>query len=199
MKRTLLIVAYLAGSTGRAEERQFAVTVDGKPAGEMRMSFKSQADGSTMVSIRMELKGEKRVSFRGTEVWKDSRLVRLDGERKGVTLRATDRGYDLKGPTREVTVRGEVWPDTFAVRPKVDAELLVVDVRTGDVHRSKVELLGPDRVTIAGRPVPATRYRVTFGGGSTDVWFDDRGRLVRGKCSREGRVALWEAMRIVPD
>ena len=199
MRRFLLLSMWLAGATAHAEERQFAVSIDGKPAGEVRVSFKSQADGSSSVSVRMDVKGGTPASYSGTELWKDGRLIRLDGERKGVTLRATDRGYDLKGPNRNVTVRGEVWPDTFTVLPKVDADLLVVDMRTGDVYRSKVEKIGPDRVTVGGRPVPATRYRVMFAGGSTDMWFDDRGRLVRRTWTRDGRVTRVEATQIGGD
>jgi YD repeat-containing protein len=206
MTRQALLVLGLIPIPAAAEERTFSVSVDGKPAGECVVSFQAQADGSCAISCRTEVRAEGRprdsFEYRGTEVWKDGRLVRLDGsgaengQKGGVSLAAGKDGCALKAPTKEVTVRGEIWPNTYAMLPDPDGKLLTVDVLTGDVLRAKVEQVGADRVTVAGKLIPATRYRVTAGGLTTDVSYDAANRLVRRTWTRDGRAVIMELIRI---
>lgn len=203
--RTLLLLGLMPAAAA-AEERTYSVTIDRKPAGECVVSFRAQADGSSAVSFRIEVRGEQRpryaYEYQGAEVWKDRRLVRSEGtgmengQKGGVSLAAGKDGYALRAPTKEVTIRGEVWPATYAMLPDPDREPLVVDVLTGDVLRVKVEKVGADRVTVAGKPVTTTRYRVTVGGATTDVWYDDAKRLVRRTWTLEGRAAVLELIRV---
>jgi hypothetical protein len=196
MIRPTLLLAWALAVPAFGEERTFTVTADGKSVGEVILAFKSQADGSTAVAVRAEV-GRFAVKYRGTEVWKDGRLVRMDGS--GMTLRATDRGYELQTGTKDVVVRGDVWPNSFAVLPGPGRTPLVVDVPSGDVHRCKIEAIGPDRVSVADKPIPATRYRVTIAGQPTDVWYDASGRLVRRSWPRDGRAVVQELTRLKPD
>ncbi|MBO0697834.1 MAG: hypothetical protein J2P46_05545 [Zavarzinella sp.] len=203
--RTLLLLG-LVPVAAAAEERTYSVTIDGKPAGECVVSLRSQADGSSAVSARIEVRTEQRpryaYEYQGTEVWKDRRLVRSEGtgtengQKGGVSLAAGKDGYTLRAPTKEVTIRGEVWPTTYAMLPDLDREPLVADVLTGDVLRAKVEKVGADRVMVASKLIPATRYRVTVGGTTTDVWYDDAKRLVRRRWTLEGRAAVLELIRV---
>jgi YD repeat-containing protein len=206
MTRRALLVLGLIPIPAVAEERTFSVSVDGKPAGECVVSFQAQADGSFAISCRADVRAEQRprysFEYRGTEVWKDGRLVRLEGSgaenghKGGGSLAAGKDGYALKAPTKEVAVRGEVWPNTYAMLPDPDRKPLAVDVLTGDVLRAKIEKVGADRVTVAGKFMPATRYRVTAGGAATDVWYDAASRLVRRTWTWEGRAAVVELVRI---
>ena len=196
MPRLSLTAAFLAALPAFAEERTFAVTVDGKPAGELVLTFQARTDGTTAVTVRADYRAERPTPFafeyRGTEAWKDGRLVRLEGlgtedrHKGGITLVAGKDTYALKAGVKEVSVRGEVWPTTGATMPDPDGKPLVVDVIAGDVLRAKVEKLGPDRVTIAGKPVPVTRYRVTAGGNRWDVWYDAGQRLAKRVWTRTG-------------
>lgn len=194
MSRLSLLAAVCALSPADAEERTFSVALDGKPAGSLVLTFTHRDDGTTAVTVKVDAKADRpaySLAYQGTESWKDGRLVRLEGSgseagrKGGVTLRAGPDGYALKAGVKEVTVRGEVWPTTFAVRPDADRPL-VLDVVTGDVFRAKAEKAGKDRVTVGDRPVPATRYRVTFGGQVTDLWYDEKDRLVRRAWTRDG-------------
>src|SRR5262245_44927683 len=83
MARLPLLALLLSTCPALAEERTYSITIDGKPAGEMTVSFKARDDGSTAVTVRTEYRadGPSALSFeyRGTETWKDGRLVRLEG------------------------------------------------------------------------------------------------------------------------
>jgi hypothetical protein len=209
MPRLSLAAVLLAALPAFAEERTFAVTVDGKPAGELVLAFQSRTDGTAAVTVHADYRAERPMAFafeyRGTETWKDGRLVRLEGlgtedrHKGGITLVAGKDVYALKAGVKEVSVRDEVWPTTGAMMPDPDAKPLVVDVITGDVLRAKVEKVGADRVTVAGKPVSATRYRVTAGGNRWDVWYDGANRLAKRVWTRDGRMVVAELTRLAGD
>ena len=202
MARSSLLLLLLGALPVLAEERTYAVTIDGKPAGETTVSFQTRDDGSTAVTVRSEYRTDRPTplsfEYRGTETWKDGRLVRLEGlgaenrQKGGITLVAGKDAYALKAGVKEVSIHDEVWPTTGVILPDPDRKPLVVDAITGDVLRAKVEKVGPDRVTAAGKPVPATRYRVTAGGSRWDVWYDADHRLVKRTWSRDGRTVVAE-------
>jgi hypothetical protein len=209
MPRLSLAAAFLAVLPAFAEERTFAVTIDGRPAGELIVAFQARTDGTMAVTVRADYRAERPTpiafEYRGTEAWKDGRLVRLEGlgiedrHKGGITLVAGKGAYALKAGVKEVSVRDEVWPTTGAMMPDPDAKPLVVDVITGDVLRAKVEKVGADRVTVAGKPVPVTRYRVTAGGNRWDVWYDAGQRLAKRVWTRDGRTVAAELTRITSD
>src|SRR4051794_7236950 len=154
----------LAALPAVAEERTFSITIDGQPAGELVVKYQTQTDGTTAVSVRADYRAERPTplsfEYRGTESWKDGRLVRLEGlgaesgHKGGITLVAGNDAYALKAGVKEVRVRGEFWCTTGARPPDPDAKPLVVDAITGDVLRAKAEKVGRDRLTVAGKEVP---------------------------------------------
>ena len=80
-----------------------------------------------------------------------------------------------------------------------DCRLEVVDVITGDVRHAKVEKVGIDRITVAGKPMPVTRYRVTAGGNRWDVCYDAGNRLAKRVWTRDGRTVVAELTRLAGD
>src|SRR6185369_3402330 len=112
---------------------------------------RARTDGTTAVTVRAESPTPLGVDYRGTESWKDGRLVRLDGlgsengRKGGVTLVAGKDAYSLKAGVKEVSVREELWVATGVTPPDPDKKPLVVDAITGDVLRAKVEKVGADR------------------------------------------------------
>jgi hypothetical protein len=209
MSRLSIAALFLAVLPALAEERTFSVTVDGHTAGELTLAFQARADGTTAVTVRTNYRAERPTPFafeyRGTEAWKDGRLVRLEGlgtedrHKGGITLVAGKDAYALKAGVKEVSVRGEVWPTTGVMMPDPDCKPLVVDVITGDVLHAKVEKVGVDRITVAGKPVPVTRYRVTAGGNRWDVWYDAGNRLAKRVWTRDGRTVVAELTRLAGD
>jgi hypothetical protein len=209
MPRLSIAALFLAVLPALAEERTFAVTVDSKPAGELVLAFQARTDGTTAVTVRTDYRAERPTplafEYRGTESWKDGRLVRLEGlgtedrHKGGITLIAGKDAYALKAGVKEVSVRGEVWPTSGAMMPDPDGKPLVVDVITGDVLHAKVEKVGADRVAILGKQVPLTRYRVTAGGNRWDVWYDAGNRLAKRAWTRDGRTVVAELTRLAGD
>lgn len=205
MVRLAAFICFLVTASAFAEERTFSVTVDGKAVGELVLSYRAQKDGSTAVTVRGGWHMPSASDYRGTETWNDGRLVRLEGtgsdngRKNAVTLAGGKGAYALTAGVKDVRIRDEVWPTTGAILPDPDRKPLVVDVLTGDVLRAKVEKVGADRVTVAGRPLPVTRYRVTAGGQRWDVWYDADQRLARRVWTRDGRTVVAELTTLKRD
>jgi hypothetical protein len=209
MARPTIPILLLAVACIHAEERTFSVTIDGQLVGELDLNYQRRSDGSAAVSMRASWHNEKstRLAFeyRGTESWKDGRLVRLeglgteDGHKGGITLVAGTDAYALKAGVKEVSVRGEVWATTGVFPPDPDAKPLVVDVITGDVLKGKVEKVGTDRLTVDGKGMPVTHFRVTAASTRWDVWYDENQRLAKWTRTRDGRTVSAELTRAKRD
>jgi len=192
-----------------AEERTFTVSIDGHPAGELVVGFEKRSDGTTAVTIRGDYRAERPtpVSFdyRGTESWKDGRLVRLEGlgsangHKGGITLVAGKDAYSLKAGVKEVRVRDDVWPTLAAMLPDPEHKPLVVDIMSGDVLRAKVETGGTDRVTVDGKSLAVTHCRATAGPNHWDSCYDESKRLAKWAWTRDGRTVAAELKHIKGD
>src|SRR5947207_5006644 len=106
------------------DTRQFAVLVDGKPAGECRVTYTSGDDGSLRVAgsaaVRVRhLLGTYHYNFDGTELWKGDRLQRLscasndDGTKCALQAVAASSGLRLVVNGKESQTRGDVWTTTW--------------------------------------------------------------------------------------
>lgn len=187
-----------------ADERTFAVSVDGKRIGEFalhsrRLGPESEITGSISISSTLY---SLRIAV--NERWKDGHLVQF--ERAGaasykkpeLSLVGGKDGYLLKTGAKEVTVRGDVWPSTYFIRPETDRPI-VVDVLSGDAARANVEKVGKDRLMVDDKLVPVTHFRISASGMTTDLWYDADNRLVRRKWDQNGRAATFELTHIKKD
>jgi hypothetical protein len=209
MARSTIPILLVAVACAHAEERTFSVTFDGQLAGELVLNYQRRTDGTAAVSMRSNWHTDKSPPFafeyRGTESWKDGRLVRLeglgseDGHKGGVTLIGGTDAYDLKAGVKEVSVRGEVWAATGVFPPDPDTKPLVVDAITGDVLKCKVEKVGADRLTVDGKGMPVTHFRVTAASTRWDVWYDETQRLAKSARTRDGRTVSTELTRVKRD
>ena len=187
------------------EQRVFAVTVDGKPAGEYRMTITvddgwEQLTCSAAVRVK-HLVGQYRYSYHGTEIWRGGRLQQLDAASDDDGIRHTVRAVtDLAG--LHVTVDGKAqpdhrpgaWPTTYYRLPdgaKSATSLSLLDVDTGKVLAVRLSLVGQAKVTIADRPMDCTHYRVS-GQAQAELWFDAPGRLVREETVEDGHKTVLE-------
>ena len=192
--RSLLAIAtcFVAGISLRAEERTFAVTIDGKPAGTYVMKIDARDDGTTAVTCKADISVKILLirytyTYRGEEVWKDDKLVSLDstcnddGKRTAVTLAAGKDGYTLKAGAKAVAIRGDVWLTSYWKLPGEKAregQMTLVDADTGKVLQAKIEKVGVEKPAGLGRDVQATRYRLS-GAVTVDLWYDGADRLVK--------------------
>lgn len=195
MLRILLVSGVLATGSVLGEERTYSLTLDGRPAGEILITLRKDSTGTTAINIRAD-SSPFAYEYRGTEDWKENRLVRLEGSgsdngrRGGISIVGGKDGYNLKAGAKDVRIRDEVWPTTGVTLPDLDRSPLVVDALTGDVLRAKVEKVGPDRIVVAGKPLPVTRYQITAGGQRWDLWYDADQRLAKRVWTRDGRTLV---------
>jgi hypothetical protein len=190
----LAAVLLLAGSSQAAETeiRDFTITVDGKKAGSYQMTLTRSDDGTTTVTSQADVRVKVLVytytySYRGTEVWKEGRLVKLesntndDGKRHAVVATADGANLRIKADGRERTTRPDVWTTSYWCLP--DARLRkqnvpLLDCDTGAEINGTFRFVGTESIRVAGQAQKCTHYQVT-GKNKIDLWFDVGERLVR--------------------
>ena len=143
----LLLVAggWLIPGTGRAqaaevETRDFAIEVDGKPAGNYHMRIERQNDGTVTlaaeseVQVKVLLVSVYSYAYHGLEVWKDGRLLHFESTGKEnnkpflVKADARPNGLHIRANGEEHTALPEVWTTSFWHLPRAE-------------HRNKAVLL----------------------------------------------------------
>ena len=63
--------------------------------------------------------------------------------------------------------------------------LSIMDSETGAVETGWFKRIGPEKITVNGRSIACTHFRVV-GATKTELWFDDRARLVRQQTAEDG-------------
>jgi hypothetical protein len=193
------------------EQRVFTVLVDGRPAGEYRLTVGADADGTeTMTGVAAvrvrHVLGQYRYSYQGSEVWKDGRLVRLDaatdddGKKCDVRAAAEAAGLRVEANGQARLAPLDSWPTTYWRLPPTERRgrpLTLLDVDTGQSLAARLDAVGPARLTVAGRPLDCTRYRVT-GQAQAELWFDAQDRLVRQETIEDGHKTVLELRDVRP-
>lgn len=189
------------------EVREYRITVDGKPVGTYRLEVRPRGADQTEVvaeanvSARWFLKTYT-YRYRGTEIWAGDRLVELksssdDNGRRYTVVAAEDTQrtqVTANGVSRSAP-RGMWTTSHWRLPPgKKAGEVTRLDVDTGRIVPGKLELIGPASLTIGGRPVATTRYRIT-GMAPAELWFDENERLVRQETMEDGHRTILELTR----
>jgi hypothetical protein len=211
----VLVTAALIGSAAcgwaaEPEQRVYGVYANGKPAGEHRMTITTQEDGTQIMTAEAEVQvrhrfGTYRYSYRGTETWKEGRLLKLDassnddGKRHTVSAVLAKEGLMVTANGRRIIVQQpDVWTATHWQMPTVAQRkqgLPILDTDTGEVQSAKLDEMGPAQVSVNGQVVDCTHYRLT-GAMPADLWFDANGRLVRQEWTEDGYRMLLHLNRI---
>jgi hypothetical protein len=203
-----LVLAPAAARAAGTETRRFAVLVDGKPAGECRLSYTS-AEGSESLAgaaaVRVRhLLGTYHYNYEGTEVWKGDRLERLgcksddDGKKCALQAVAREGGLHVTANGKTTVVKPEVWTSSYwrmPARQQQAAALDLLDLDTGKILSVRFQVLGATRLTVAGQPVDCTRCKVS-GQSEADLWYDAQGHLVRQSSIEDGHRTLLELKEV---
>jgi hypothetical protein len=175
----------------------FTVLVDGKPAGEFRLTIRTADDTETatmFATVHVKyLLGGYRYSFRGTETWSDGRLRQFDAASddngKKHTVRAAAEGEKLRvtvdGAGR--LVRPDVWPTTYWRMPaeaKAGQTVALLDADTGEGTVATIGV-GRQAMKVAGNEMNCTRISVA-GPTPALIWYDSRGRMVLQETIEDG-------------
>ena len=181
---------------------EYRVTRDGAPIGSYTVTVHTEGDRVPVSSaVRIEVAFGfitlYRYALDAREVWRAGRLVSFDsatdddGERHAVHAVA-------EAGVIEVTANGGRWaappsiaPSSLWHRDLVDNAILL-GVEDGDRLEVVVRWAGPETVSVAGRPVRATRYIVS-GDVERELWYGADGMLVRLRLiARDGSEILYQ-------
>jgi hypothetical protein len=206
------LLGFDAGQAASAEveARDFTITVDGKRAGDYRMNITRQDDGSLVMTGQADVRVtflkiyHTTYAYRGTEVWKNGRLFKLDsstnddGTRYVVNAVADGENLRVKVNGQERLVRGDVWVTSYwhlAQARFRNQAVPLLDVDSGKEINGTLQLVGNQSLTVAGVVQSCTHYRVT-GGVTADLWYDAQERLVRQEWMEKNLRCVLELNRI---
>jgi hypothetical protein len=192
------------------EVREFNVTVDGKPAGEYRMTITRQDDGSVSMACRAEVKvkvlGVTAYSYAydGVEVWKDARLQTLqstandDGKRFRVSAASDGRQLRVTVNGQPKAVRGDVWLTTAWCLPDPRVRNGAVPLMEADDAKEingQLQPVGSGPINVAGQAITCAHYRL-MSSGPHDLWYDAQERMVRQEWVEDGHRTVLELARV---
>ncbi|MFQ3651717.1 MAG: DUF6134 family protein [Gemmataceae bacterium] len=191
------------------ETRDFAVFVGGKAAGEVHMTIHKQDATTTTVRTDTDIKVHHglilyKYSYRGLEVWKDRRLVRLesttDDNSKRFAVSAASDGKEIKVKTNgiEIGTKPETWSSTYWTLPELklrENNLTILDADNGKLIEAKLSYVATEKHKIAGQEVSLNHYRLS-GQLNVDLWYDGHDRLVRQEWTEQGHKAILILVRV---
>jgi hypothetical protein len=210
----LLALAASAPSVARAadiETRDLNVLVDGKSAGEVHMTIHRQDDESTVLKCDTDIQVRYLViryiySYRGCEVWKAGRLLRLDstcndnGKRYVVSAVAEGEGLRVRVNNQEWMARPDVWLTSYWCLPdrkQRDQPIPVVDADTGrNLGAARLQYVATEQRPLNGQVQNVYHYRLTGSQVQVDLWYDGGERLVRQEWVEDGHRTLLELTRV---
>jgi hypothetical protein len=193
------------------ETRVFTVFVDGKPAGEYRMTVRQEGDTTTMTGVA-DVKISKYLvytyvyNYRGTEVWKGERLMRFesatvdDKKHFNVTAWADAGKLKVRANGQERVTQPDVWTTTYWRLPAGkfrNQAVALLDADTGKDLNGTLRFSGMEAIRVTGRPMQCAHWRVT-GGVLVDLWYDGNERLVRQESVEDGHKTVLELARVGP-
>ena len=196
-------------AAGETEHRDFSIHVDGKRAGAYHMTITRADDGSIVMSGHADVQVSYLVyryvyNYRGTEVWKDNRLQRLDsncndnGKKFTVNALADSTGLHVKTNSGDASGPANVWTTTYWKLPEAQLRnqgLSLLDCDTGRVLSGKLQHLGAVPLNAGGTARNCARYRLT-GEIRAELWYDDEDRLVREDTVEDGHRTVIELVRV---
>jgi len=207
----LALVTPITATAAEAEVRDFTVLVDGKRAGEYHMTINAQDDGTiSMVGqcdVRLSFLGGLKVytySYRGTEIWKEGRLLRLDsssnddGKRFAVSAVPDQAVLRVKINGQERLSRLDVWVTTYwrlPVAQQRNQALPLLDADTGKDIAATLQYVGTSQLQVNGQAQNCSHYRLA-GGVAVELWYDGQERLVRQEWMEDGHKSVLELSRI---
>ena len=207
----LLLAAGMRAAAADVEQRDFVTWIDGNKAGEYHMTISTQDDGTVSMTGQADAALKNvihvtiwRYSYRGTEVWKEGRLIRFDstcnddGTPYTVTAVADREALRVRVNGRERSIRGDVWVTTYWRLPDAkyrNQALPLLDADTGRDMAGTLQFVENGQVRAAGQVINCTHYRAV-GTLTVDLWYDASERLVRQEWVEDGHRAVLELVRV---
>ncbi len=192
MKHSLL-VALLAGSLAAhaadgTRTYAFKAFLDGKPIGDHTFTVTTEGTARKVASdadFSVKIIGITAYRYRhhAVEVWTGDCLAGLvastDDDGKAASVKLVRNGDANEITTNAGTKSEPGCLMTFAYwNPAMREQKRLLNPQTGKVDTVKVERVASGQVTVGGKDVAATDWRVTGGESPVDVWISEQGEWV---------------------
>lgn len=190
----------------QVETRNFAISIDGKPAGDYHMTIRLD-NGLYLISGQADVKVRYLggvytyvYSYNGNEVWKDGRLQRLEtasndnGKKFSVSALVDGNTLRVKVNGQERRCRPDVWTTSYwflAAANFRNQAVPLLDVDTGREIAAQLQFVGNSAIKVSGKVQNCAQYRLR-GGVQVDLWFDAQERLVREEMVEDGHRTVLE-------
>ena len=209
----LLFAARASGQEPRVladEVREYEVLVKDKPVGKMLTRISDLDDGTAIAATDTDFKIETwyhkyHYEFHGRELWRGGHLIRVDnhvvddGKKRGAHATVSERGsvIELPGAKPQAVPKLAVTTNYWRLPeiPPGTNNLAIMESGTGSVDTGWFKRVGQEKIIIDGRTIECTHFRVV-GAAKTELWFDERARLVRQLTVEEGYPAEIHLTRI---
>jgi len=210
-RRALACLAVIACALGQAcplwaddtEYRDYVIFVDGKEAGQSRISMVEKTYGTTDVvataKVRVKLVGlftafsyevESRESWKAGKLvslksvaTEDGKTTRVEVSRSGEQLRVQING------TGGNNLRSDIWPSSYwklADKQFHNKQVPILDSDTGNELIGQLEYVSLEKLKVGTRHDDCYHFRVTGIPVPIDLWFDQYHRLVRQEFTESG-------------
>jgi hypothetical protein len=166
----------------------YTVLRDGAPVGRHVVTFQptdggTKVDITTDVAVKIAFITVYRFEHKGSEVWKDARLVALtsktndDGTDHQLQVEAKGDGLHVVGDGKATKADPGIVPASLW-NPSLVTQNVLLNTLDGQQMRVTVTDKGADTVMVQGKGVPARRY-VVDGDLKRELWYDEAGTLVQ--------------------
>jgi hypothetical protein len=195
----VVAITPISARAAHTEQRYYSILVDGKEAGQARLTIVEEDDGAAYVTATASLKLNGLIGYTfqidAQEWWKNGKLIGMksvcndDGRKSDFVVSQDGMALRMRVNGMERALREEVWTTSFwrLADPKYHNKpvpLLAAD--NGEERVGQLQYVGTERITVANVPTSCYRFRVTGAGNPIDLWFDQHHRLVRQEFSASG-------------
>ncbi len=160
-----------ADAPAPAAEWNFRVLLNGKPIGTHRFEVTTHGDTARKVvsdanfTVKVLGLAVYRYRHHAAEHWRGECLAALtsmtddDGKASKVELESAS------APLHGCAMSFAYW------NPSIRAQTRLLNAQTGEIERVLVSRIGSGTVEVRGRPVAATKYRISGPAAPIDVWY----------------------------
>jgi hypothetical protein len=175
------------------EQRDFSIMVDGKEAGQSRLTITVADDGAIVVTANAKVKFSQLLftynyNVESTEWWKDGKLIGLksntveNGKHTEVTAAAAGTQLKIRVNGQDRLGSADDWSSSFwklADARYHNKPVHIIETDSGKEFMGQLQYIGTEQLTLQSQPQACYHFRVSGGGYPIDVWFDRYHRLAR--------------------
>lgn len=194
---------FATGASGSAQSWDFSVMLDGDKIGYHRFELIDEGDGRRLTSearfdVRFLFVNAYRYRHSTTELWSDGCLrdvdARTQANGKKMDVRGTTIGDRLIIDAGEATHEIDDCVMTFAYwNPSFLHQPRLLNVQSGEYLDVQVEELGREPVTVRGRDIEASVYKLTAKEIELKLWYSSNNEwLALESVAKGGRIVRYE-------